>query len=281
MSKSCFNFSFKTFLLLLKDIVKIITYPIRKPLVGIPVVLIMFILPTFNGVRPGEVPNWYWQKLNPVKKVVTNFSDAVEKHSKPITNEFGKIIQTTSDVLGTNKGLNTDKEPNIISLGEPNDKTDEVVDVEFGETRRKAFGEGKIVSDYEFPNETYDDYIEEEFNDEYVDIEEDREEIEDTFGLTYLDERKTVIGVPKVINANQLSIDGNTIILHGIYTDPDSRLGRRAALYLAKVINESEIVCEIKAYTEDAIATGICYADDVNLNEMLVNDGFSEQVFKS
>lgn len=291
MSKGSFDFSFKTFLLLLKEIAKIITYPVRKPLVGIPIILILFLLPTFNGVKPGEVPNWYWQKLNPVKRVVTNFGDAVEKHSKPVTNQFGTIVKGTSNALGINQGYDTDKDPNILGLAQPNDTSEEPV--EFGETRRKSFGEGRAISDYEldgeeevdtsdyFDNGDEEYYEEEELEGDFVEVEEDKNQMGDEFGLTYLDKKINIIGTPKVLNANQLSIDGKTIILHGIYTDPDSRLGRRAAIYLVKFINESDVICEIQAYTTDGIATAICYADDVNINELLVNDGFSEQIFKS
>ncbi len=267
MSRSGFDFNLKTFLLLLKDVVKFITYPIRKPLIGIPILLIMFILPTFQGVRPGEVPNWYWQKLNPVKKVVSNFGSAVNKYSKPIQQQFGNMVKVTSDVLGTNKGIDASGEPNIKSLAEPRNLKEE--ELEIGETRRRAFGDGEIISDYEYEED--DDNYEEYLGPlESVDKED--------FGLKYVTNSESLKGIPQIINANELKINDTRIFLHGIYVDPESRLGKQAAVFLAATINKEEINCEVRAYTGDDIPTAICFIGDINLNEALVNSGFSEKV---
>lgn len=39
-----------------------LSYPIRRPLVFFPVLLLLFLAPTFAGVKPAEVHLWYWNK---------------------------------------------------------------------------------------------------------------------------------------------------------------------------------------------------------------------------
>ena len=38
-------------------------YPLRKPLIFFPLLILLYLIPTFIGARPSEVHVWYWNKI--------------------------------------------------------------------------------------------------------------------------------------------------------------------------------------------------------------------------
>ena len=44
----------------------VISYPIRKPFIFIPLLVLLYLAPTFMGVKPTEVHLWYWSKVKNV-----------------------------------------------------------------------------------------------------------------------------------------------------------------------------------------------------------------------
>jgi len=104
----------KTFVLLLVNIFKFIIFPIRKPLIGIPLLFLLFIIPTFRGVKPAEVHLWYLAQLKPIGQVFVNFGDAVNRHSiEPIKDTVSKIVDTDGNFISDDTRLrtSTDLEP--------------------------------------------------------------------------------------------------------------------------------------------------------------------------
>lgn len=104
----------KIFILLIINIFKFIVFPIRKPLVGIPFIFLLFIIPTFNGVKPSEVHLWYLKKLNPITQGFVNFGQAINKHSiEPIKETVSKLIDNDGNYVSDDTRLrtSTDLEP--------------------------------------------------------------------------------------------------------------------------------------------------------------------------
>jgi hypothetical protein len=104
----------KTFALLIISIFKFIAFPIRKPLIGIPFIFLLFIIPTFRGIKPSEVHLWYLSKLEPVTQVFVNFGEAVNKHSiDPIKETVSKIVNSDGRYISDDTRLrtSTDLEP--------------------------------------------------------------------------------------------------------------------------------------------------------------------------
>ena len=48
---------------ILNSTVMFILLPLRKPLIVIPLLLALYLIPTFIGAKPSEVHLWYWQKF--------------------------------------------------------------------------------------------------------------------------------------------------------------------------------------------------------------------------
>jgi len=104
----------KTFILLLVNIFKFIVFPIRKPLIGIPLIFLLFLIPTLRGVKPAEVHLWYLEKLTPVTQGFVNFGEAINKHSiDPIKETVSKMIDNDGRYVSDDTRLrtSTDLEP--------------------------------------------------------------------------------------------------------------------------------------------------------------------------
>ena len=47
----------------LHRIAMILLYPLRKPLIFFPLLILLYLVPTFIGAKPSEVHLWYWNKI--------------------------------------------------------------------------------------------------------------------------------------------------------------------------------------------------------------------------
>lgn len=271
---------------LLHKTVMFLLFPLRKPLIFFPVLFILFMAPTFRGVKPAEVHLWYWGKIKQYTSVVTGF---VTEKTKDVLPEDFKITMPSL----------TEKKSQVAK------GTDKLVDfpsVDVNANRRAMF---ERASGAPKPVDIVDaaDYIEEapvaedlsaEDNEVMTDtaeipavIEESVSEeipqpvqrtVKRTLPLIYLDEPKEVIGMAKVHNANEIEVDGTYIFLYGIYVNPETEQGLEAKNFLENVIKNQVIRCSIVAYTFQDIATGMCYAGGENINQMLVTHKFSKNV---
>ena len=41
----------------------LLLYPLRKPLIFFPLLILLYLLPTFIGAKPSEVHIWYWHQV--------------------------------------------------------------------------------------------------------------------------------------------------------------------------------------------------------------------------
>ena len=96
--------------------------------------------------------------------------------------------------------------------------------------------------------------------------------------LVYVENPRNLSGPAKVVNANELIINGENIFLYGIYANPQSTAGQNAKKYLEEIVADKTVDCVIGAYTLQAIATGICTVGNLNINKALVDAGYSKDV---
>ena len=67
-------------------------FPIRRPLIFLGIVAVLYIVPIFVGVKPTEVHVWYWQHIKNYTSVATN---TVSRKTKGIIPEqITKVVIT-------------------------------------------------------------------------------------------------------------------------------------------------------------------------------------------
>lgn len=96
--------------------------------------------------------------------------------------------------------------------------------------------------------------------------------------LVYLEEPRRIDGVIEVVNANEIKIDGEMFFLYGIYASMASEQGKNAAKYLQDNVGGQAAECYVGAYTKGGIGTVICIYQGKNINQQLVDLGYSEDV---
>lgn len=97
-------------------------------------------------------------------------------------------------------------------------------------------------------------------------------------GLVYLDTPQKISGKVRVVNANELRIDGKLVFLYGIYVDPASDRGKQAEEYLRNNTEGQEADCFIGAYAKDGAGTAICFCQGKNINQTLVDLNYSRNI---
>ncbi len=264
-----------------------ITYPFRKPLWLLLVVLLMaaalFAFPVFYyQVKPAEVHTWYYKKIQNIKK--GDFSAVSEK--------FSALV---------------DKIPAFTPAADKG--TDRLVEVEPGykEVRRQMFkaASGTAPQRVDILAEEADDVVavaaprplksEEEAQtaqpaptapavEGSVSGSDNRPVIikkaseEEGSRLRYLDEPVEISGEVTVYNANELEVGGTYLFLYGIYANPQDARGVKGGVFLKDALKGETVTCRILAYTADDVATAECFVEGISINDVLVERGFSDRV---
>ncbi len=258
-----------------------ILFPLRKPLIFFPLLLILFMAPTFNGVKPAEVHRWYWGKIKQYTLAVTDFVS--EKTKKVLPKDFKIKVpsiggNSASEIKGTDKLVEyptVDVNANRRAMFErassaPVMPVDIVTDESFTEDEstlgEPATEEKEIIAPLEKRQPA------EELQEIKV------QSVKRHLPLVYLDTPKEVIGTVTVHNANELEVDGIYIFLYGIYVNPDTEQGIYAKKFLENMVKNQIVRCSIVAYTLQDVATGMCYLNGENINKMMVTNNFSKNV---
>ncbi len=240
-SKGWAKFFHRLFLLL--------TFPLRKPLWTLLIVAVLFLAPTFMGVKPAEVHLWYWQHIK---------------------NSSEQVKNTVTDKA---KQLGAELPLAAAPVAEPQ-KPAKVVDVPARESRRKMFERAKsapVVVTETAPA------IKEPAPAPAVQA-APQAAVKKKLNLKYLNQPKKISGAVIIHNANELTVGGTRLFLYGIYAEPASENGRAAADFLSRTIADKIVSCEILAYSFQSVATAVCTVDNINLNRELVNLGYSKNV---
>lgn len=99
-----------------------------------------------------------------------------------------------------------------------------------------------------------------------------------TIGFTYRKEPRIIKGTAFVINANEINIDGEDMLLYGIYSSPESQKGKDAALFLKNMIKNKEVECHVVAFTQNAELAAMCAVDGFSINHKMVDMGYSKNI---
>ena len=263
-----------------------LSYPIRRPLVFFPVLLLLFLAPTFAGVKPAEVHLWYWNKAKSgVMFVVDGLKGLWGKTEIDMsfikspfeTRGLNRLAESSDNrprsskrqafgqAAGVPQGVDVMKQAESGDIVVPvfHEKGDEIttsatVSVVQGQKAGAALS--VAGSEHELENRPDGAY---------------RKDVE---GLVYLDHPQNVCGEITVYDANTIDVNGTYMILFGIYVSPRTDTGAEGKAYLRRVTSGKTADCHIVAYTLDKVATAICYLDGVNLNKQMVVKGYSANV---
>lgn len=256
-------------------------YPLRKPLIFFPLLILLYLIPTFIGARPSEVHVWYWNKIK------SAYNSAAGVVSDKVNPWFA------------------DKEEEVPELGGkalPERGIDQLVGMRQKAVRRQMFEKAKSapqavdileneevvpVSEIkrdEQPQPAAD--VVQEYNDKISELSSRNTApagsatitVSQKLPLVYLKDPVPVSGKALVQNANEIIVDGTYIFLYGIYVDPNLPKGIEAKKYLEQFVKDKVVRCDIVAYTYQDIATALCYVDDDSINQRLVDEEFSRNV---
>lgn len=256
-------------------------YPLRKPLIFFPLLILLYLIPTFIGARPSEVHVWYWNKIK------SAYNSAAGVVSDKVNPWFA------------------DKEEAVPELGGkalPERGIDQLVGMRQKAVRRQMFEKAKSapqavdileneevvpVSEIkrdEQPQPAAD--VVQEYNDKISELSSRNTApagsatitVSQKLPLVYLNDPVPVSGKALVQNANEIIVDGTYIFLYGIYVDPNLPKGIEAKKYLEQFVKDKVVRCDIVAYTYQDIATALCYVDDDSINQRLVDEEFSRNV---
>lgn len=242
-----------------------VTFPIRKPLIFVPILMFGYLAPTFMGAKPTEVHLWYWHKI---KSQGYDIGTSISEKTQKILPDVDKLKITIPELK------------NISRSTLDTDESDEETDLTPKQIRRQIFEKSK-----ETPN-TIDALRTAQLQEEKMlrqnkeptkNISQD-ENNQKKLPLVYINNEEKISGRAEVVNANELNFSGKTYFLHGIYVDPSSETGVEAKQYLQSIIAQNIITCQIKAYTYQGVGTIICFVNGENINWLLVKRGYSQNI---
>lgn len=261
----------------LHRVAMILLYPLRKPLIFIPVLILMYLIPTFIGSKPSEVHLWYWNKIK---------------------NGYNFVVDTVSDKVKPLVGKTEGLLPELGGRMLPERGIDQLVGTKQQAIRRQMFEKAKsapqavdilenqeVVSVEEVKKEQALAQMQEveaekseALGENVVQTQKQKVVISETLPLIYIKNSIAIEGVAEVQNANEMVVNGTYVFLYGIYVDPNLPKGIEAKKYLEVLVKDKKVHCDIVAYTYQEIATALCYVDGESINQKLVDEGFSKNV---
>lgn len=241
-----------------------VTFPFRRPLIFIPLIIIAYLAPTFMGAKPAEVHLWYWNKI---KSQTSGISSAISEKTQaiiPMVDNLNISMPSMDSFKPTSKPIEQvidtpQTAPQNIrrQMFEKAKETPEAIDVLKTAKLQPDFSNVQSIQ----PNTTVQ-----------------QPEVKKKLPLIYADNEEIVSGQAKVNNANEIEINDKAYFLHGIYVDPNTQKGLEAKSFLKTIIGENIIKCQIKAFTYQGIGTAICTVNGENINRLMVDRGYSKNV---
>ena len=251
----------------LKKLMHWICYPFKLWWVWLLILIVGFLAPTFNGVKPAEVHLWYWEKVkSAVSNVTSSISEKTDSLIKKvdISNHFSsgkenvKLQMPEQAVVPSRKAFaKADSAPQAVDIMKREENVPQgVVPILSGTAEVRVMpsvstdGSLNSIGGYRY----------------------------DVPSLIYLENPRDISGISFVYHANAIDVNGVYVMLFGVYADPQTEKGVNAALFLEKLIENKNVSCKIVAFTTQNVPTGICFIDNMNINRLLVLKGLSENV---
>ena len=236
----------------LKKFMHWICYPFKLWWVWLLILIIGFLAPTFNGVKPAEVHLWYWGKVKSSLSAVT--SSIFEKTDSlikkvDISNPFSsgkenvKLQMPEQAVVPSRKAFaKADSAPQAVDIMKREESTPQGLVPVLSET----------IEPRPVPSVSTDSALNS--------IGGYRRDVP---SLVYLENPRDISGMSFVYHANAIDVNGVYVMLCGVYTDPQTEKGINAALFLEKLIENKNVSCKIVAFTAQNVPTGICFIDNI------------------
>lgn len=261
---------------------RLLLFPLRRPIITLLIIAVLFLAPTFRGVKPVSVHKWYASQIVSLYNKALVWWGSRQPEVTPGEFKFHPEEAAPAPVTPTEftvPELQDESAPNILEVLRGEQPTE---DVQEEKDHSETVKEGAETSETQ-PSEAAPEEAEKTIFPDGVRMPENEEmyaypEDKKVASLKYVDYPHEIYGVVKVHNSNEIEINGQYIMLYGIYVHPMTARGVTATDYLKDLIDGKEIKCGIIAYTDQDIATGICYFEDVNLNIDLITKGYTKNV---
>ncbi|MDD4556732.1 MAG: hypothetical protein PHE89_05365 [Alphaproteobacteria bacterium] len=271
--------------------IHLLTWPIRKFYIVIPLLTLIYVTPIFFDVKPNEVHRWYGDRFaelgdkameykfikTPVEKISSWFSVEEETFASP---QKPKIKKAKAPMGDAKSKLLVDmpKPKTQVYKRKSFDKAAKVVPVEVKGIEEVAYSDdAQNISDVEIV--TGDEVL------TIGSLPNSSTQVSDLINverksksLVYLRVPKDIQGKAEIINANEIKVDGAYILLYGIYVNPNTVVGQDAMKYLQEWTNNKEVKCSVVAYTFQNVATAVCFVGEENLNKTLIRMDLTKNV---
>ena len=272
------------FVRLVNFFIRLILWPLRHPLISIPVLLLAYFIPTLIGARPAEVHIWYWQKIKAIFSPVSQKSIAfIEEAGKKLSIPDFSIVSKQEDTKNKMVDVET---PQLVrrQTFEKAANQEVAIRVDVMEKTPAQEQNTTVATATEQAPQKTESFVTEEpekvevYDAPKVEPAPTPRTIQVEPDLIYLSTPQEFSGSAYVVNANEINIGGNSIFLYGIYVNPRSREGTLGKKFLEDLIGNEPVHCVAPAYTRQGVATAICYVGNTSLNHAMVNSGYSKNV---
>ena len=281
---------------------RFILFPLRRPVLTILILLVLFLAPTFRGVKPVTVPRWYATQISQTYNKFLVWWGSRQPEVSPgefkfNPDEAAPTPVTPSEFKIPEQPKEGGEAPNILDvLRGQTQGTAETAETQVSETSSESETkkEEKVIETPEKevikePTEAESQEKSETLPKVNVDVPKKYVMPKDeslyeypaekkVSSLKYLDYPYEITGQATVHDNNEIEVNGEFIIMYGIYMHPYTVQGGQATQYLKDLIENKVVTCGIVAYTTQNIATGICYYGGENLNRSMVIKGLTKNV---
>lgn len=249
----------------------LLLFPLRKPVWFLAVIAVLYLAPTFRGVKPAEVHLWYW---NHIKRLTSQAGEQISDKTRkvmPSMEKVGEIVESIAP--GTVSGSNTGE----TSVSAPQEPV--LVKQPPREVRRRVFEKANDIAPVSVENTLAAAAPSAQIRPLAAQaVSAEKPKTPAKLNLRYLAVPEEISGVPQVLNVNEMRIDGKLVFLYGIFAQPTSDNGIAGEIYLRRLVEGKNVNCVISAYTFQNVATAICTVDGIDINRSLVERGYSKNV---
>lgn len=276
----------------------LITFPVRKPLYMLGIIIVLIAIPLIYGIRINDSLSWYKDKL-PLEKM----NEITSKTSKMINENLSSVKNNVTAVL-------PEKFKNDTTKAQDKEEQVKFVSWNVAAFKKAKYEPQPLIKRAKKNNDTFikSPKVEKQYiatkpqvvkkSDEYIMSESD--EVADNnakvytysiknlsqyyvqnpyLNLQYLSEPEELFDEAVVDGANSLFLADTFIYLYGIYSDPAYYDEDVAKEYLEKLTNGKKVYCAIVAYAvQGQTATALCFVDNIFINGAMVNADLAKNV---
>lgn len=248
-----------------------ITWPLRKPLYFVILVVLLLVFPLFFGAKLSNPIIWYKNKFNLGLSYLVNtevVKNINEKYSS-ISNSVDKILHrdiTKEEVKPQKKFVSW----NVAEFNKVKYKPKQYIKNDLNDEDNSFFFKKRKQDDEQKENDVND----------YVVSDDKLYVIKPDLNLNYLNEPLELRDDKvTVVDENSLMVDNKFVFLYGIYTNLEIYNAQEAIKYLEYIIYEKEVICKVVAQTKNGnIATALCFVDNLFINAEMVKNKLAKNV---